>query len=103
MFAREGYPFILGAAALAAIAFVLALRLRSWPLWLVALVLTIVALFVAWFFRNPTRIGERAANVAMALDDGKIGRRTNTGEPIFVRTSNRTVAGEAFIADLSVS
>lgn len=53
MFAREGYPFILGAAAFAAVAFAMALRLRSWPLWLTALTLTIVALGVAWSFRSP--------------------------------------------------
>lgn len=53
MFAREGYPFILGAAALAAVAFAIALRFRSWPLWLGALALTIAALGVAWSFRSP--------------------------------------------------
>ena len=85
MFAREGYPFILGAAALAAITFAMALRLRSWPLWLVAIVLTIIALWVAWFFRNPTRLGERGANVAIAPADGKIVLIANIDEPTFVK------------------
>ena len=84
MFAREGYPFILGAAALAAIAFALALRLRSWPLWLVALLLTIVAVWVAYFFRDPERKGERRANVAIAPADGRVGLITNIDEPTFV-------------------
>lgn len=52
MFAREGYPYILGAAALAAITFAIALRMRSWQLWLVAFALTIITLCVAWFFRD---------------------------------------------------
>lgn len=64
MFAREGYPFILGAAAFAAIAFALALRTRSWPMWLVAFVVTVAALSMAWFFRDQTRVVERGANVA---------------------------------------
>ena len=51
MFAREGYPYILGMVALAAMTFAIALRWRSWPLWLAALLLTIVALCVAWHFR----------------------------------------------------
>jgi len=85
MFAREGYPFILGAAALAAITFAMALRWRSWPLWLVAILLTIVALWVAWFFRNPERLGERGANVAVAPADGKIVLITNIDEPTFVK------------------
>ena len=84
MFAREGYPFILGAAALAAIAFALALRLRSWPLWLVALLLTVIALWVAWFFRDPVRQGERGANVAIAPADGRVVLITNIDEPTFV-------------------
>jgi phosphatidylserine decarboxylase len=129
MFAREGYPFILGGAALAAIAFAFALRLRSWPLWLAAIVLTIIALWVAWFFRDPARQGERGPNIAVAPADGVIARRTITdsknGEgavqgsrmglirfgsrvDIFlplpsslrVTLGQRTVAGQTVIADL---
>ncbi len=47
MFAREGFPFMLGATALAAVTFALALRMRSWPLWLLAFTLTVVALCLA--------------------------------------------------------
>ncbi len=54
MFTRDGYPYIVGAAALAALTFAAALRLRSWPLWLVAFTLTVVALTVAWCYRMPT-------------------------------------------------
>lgn len=53
MFAREGYPFIFGAAAIAAALYAAALRLRSWPFWLAALLATIGALCVVWFFRRP--------------------------------------------------
>lgn len=52
-FAREGYPFMIGAAALAALAFAAALRMRSWPLWLAAFALTVLALCVSWVFRTP--------------------------------------------------
>ncbi|MGV3707900.1 MAG: hypothetical protein ACO1Q7_03600 [Gemmatimonas sp.] len=52
MFDREGYLYIFGATLLAAVAFAMALRLRSWPLWLVALAITIGALLVAWSFRT---------------------------------------------------
>ena len=44
MFARDGFPFMLGATALAALAFAFALRMRSWPLWLLAFALTVLAL-----------------------------------------------------------
>ena len=52
MLAREGYPFMLGTAALAIMLFALALRMRSWSLWLLAFVVTIVAIWMAWFFRD---------------------------------------------------
>jgi hypothetical protein len=51
MFAREGYPLLLGAVGLAALTFSAALRLRSWPCWLAGYVLTLVALMVAWVYR----------------------------------------------------
>ena len=64
MFAREGYPFMLGAAALAIAVFAAALKMRSWPLWLLAFVISVIALSTAWYFRDPARVGEREANVA---------------------------------------
>ncbi|MEO7998910.1 MAG: hypothetical protein ABI852_15775 [Gemmatimonadaceae bacterium] len=118
MFAREGYPFILGAAALAAIAFAMALRLRSWPLWLVALLLTVIALGVAWSFRNPTRVGERGANVAIAPVDGRTLLIRDSAPARFVNGSavrpfqfmnvcialgHRTIAGQTAFAELRVS
>jgi phosphatidylserine decarboxylase len=84
MFAREGYPFILGAALLAAIAYMFALRLRSWPLWLLAFVLTIIALWVAWFFRDPVRTGDRGSSVVVSPADGRVVLITEVDEPSFV-------------------
>ena len=56
-FAREGLVFIAIAALIAAGTFALALNRRSWPLWLLAFLLTIIALWVAYFFRDPERTG----------------------------------------------
>ena len=52
-FAREGLVFIAIAALIAAGTYAAALNRRSWPLWLLAFVLTILALWVAYFFRDP--------------------------------------------------
>jgi phosphatidylserine decarboxylase len=52
-FAREGLAFIIVAALIAAAAYTAALTRRSWPLWLLAFTLTLVALWVAYFFRDP--------------------------------------------------
>lgn len=83
-FAREGYLFIGIAAAAAASAFVVALARRSWALWLLALVVTIIALWVAYFFRDPERTGERGPRVVVAPADGKLILITEIDEPSFV-------------------
>jgi phosphatidylserine decarboxylase len=82
--AREGIPFILVAAALAVGTFGLALMRRSWPLWLLAFVLTIIALWVAWFFRDPERTGERGDALVIAPADGRIVMIADVDEPSFV-------------------
>jgi phosphatidylserine decarboxylase len=82
--AREGIPFILIAAALAAGSFGLALLRRSWPLWLLAFVLTVVALWVAYFFRDPERTGARGDALVIAPADGRIVMITDVDEPSFV-------------------
>ncbi len=82
--AREGIPFILIAAALAVGSFGMALMRRSWPLWLLAFVLTVVALWVAYFFRDPERTGERGDALVVSPADGRIVMITDVDEPSFV-------------------
>jgi hypothetical protein len=55
MFAREGYPLMLATAAFALVLFAVALRLRSWPVWLLAFAATVAALGIAWSFRELPR------------------------------------------------
>ena len=83
-FAREGYLFIGIAAIAAASAFALALARRSWTLWLLAVVVTIIALWVAYFFRDPERKGERGAQLVVAPADGRLIMMTEVNEPAFV-------------------
>jgi phosphatidylserine decarboxylase len=82
--AREGLPFIMIATALAAGAFGLALMRRSWPLWLAAVVLTVVALWVAYFFRDPERTGQRGDALVIAPADGRVVMISDVDEPAFV-------------------
>jgi phosphatidylserine decarboxylase len=82
--AREGIPFILIAVALSAGCFGLALLRRSWTLWLLAFVLTIVALWVAWFFRDPERTGERGDSLVISPADGRVVMIEDVVEPSFV-------------------
>ncbi len=71
-FAREGLPFIIGSAIIAALAFVVAVVMRSWPLWLLAFVLALVTLGVAYRFRDPERRGERGERPLVAPVSGVV-------------------------------
>src|SRR5688500_2999365 len=83
-FAREGIAFIVIAALIAAAAYAAALTRRSWPLWLLAFGLTLVALWVAYFFRDPERAGDRGDQLVIAPADGKVVMITEVDEPTFV-------------------
>ena len=84
-FAREGYPFIGIASVLAIAAFAVAIARRSWALWLLAILVTILALWVAYFFRDPERTGERGAHIVVAPADGKLIMITEVDEPSFIQ------------------
>jgi phosphatidylserine decarboxylase len=84
-FAREGWPFMGIGFALAIGAYFLAISFRSWPLWLLAFVLTVLALWCAYFFRDPERTGPRGANLVIAPADGKVLMITEVDEPLFVK------------------
>ncbi len=84
-FAREGLTFIVISALVAVGAFGLALAKRSWPLWLLAFALTLIALWVAYFFRDPVRSGERGDRLVIAPADGKVVMITDVDEPTFVK------------------
>lgn len=83
-FAREGLIFIVIAALIATGTFALALNRRSWPLWLLAFLLTLIALWVAYFFRDPERTGERNPQVVIAPADGKVVLIQEVDEPAFM-------------------
>jgi phosphatidylserine decarboxylase len=84
-FAREGLLFIAIAAFIAAGAFGFALTLRSWGLWLAAFILLLLALWVAYFFRDPERIGERGPSLVVAPADGKLIMITEVDEPSLIK------------------
>lgn len=84
-FAREGLVFIVIAALIAAGGYALALNRRSWPLWLLAFVLTLLALWVAYFFRDPERTGPRGEGIVVAPADGKVVQIAEVDEPAFAQ------------------
>jgi len=86
-FAREGITFIVVAALIALGAFGVALTRRSWPVWLLAFGLTLIALWVAYFFRDPVRIGERGEQLVISPADGKVVMVTEVQEPTFMKST----------------
>jgi phosphatidylserine decarboxylase len=73
------------AALIAVGGYAAALKTRSWPLWLLAFVLTLLALWVAYFFRDPERTGQRGEQLVIAPADGKIVQIAEVDEPAFMK------------------
>ena len=84
-FAREGLLFIAIAALVAASGFGFAITRRSWALWLAAFVLLLIALWVAYFFRDPERVGARGPSLVVSPADGKLIMITEVDEPSFIK------------------
>ena len=84
-FAREGLAFIAIAALIAVGAFALALSRRSFPLWLLAVSLVLLAVWVAYFFRDPERPGQRGDRLVIAPADGKVVLISEVEEGSFVQ------------------
>lgn len=84
-FAREGLLFIAIAAVIAVGAFGFAISRRSWGLWLAAFVLLLLALWVAYFFRDPERTGQRGPSLVVSPADGKLIMITEVDEPSFLQ------------------
>ena len=81
--AREGVPFILIAALLAVGAWALASR-GGPAVMVLAGVLTILTLWVVYFFRDPERTGERGDQLVVSPADGRVVMITDVDEPSFV-------------------
>ncbi len=83
--AREGLLFIGIGVAAAVGALSLAFNYSTVPLWIAALVLLALAIWILYFFRDPERTGERGERVVVSPADGKVVQLTEVDEPAFVR------------------
>ena len=76
--AREGWPFIAGALALALIVWAFAGFAWSIPVWL-------IAVFVIQFFRDPPRAVPSQANAVLSPADGRIVKVEKVRDPMTER------------------
>jgi phosphatidylserine decarboxylase len=102
-FAREGYVFMAIAGVLTAAALATALARRSWPLWLFAFVLALLTLWVAYFFRDPERVGDRGDRLVIAPADGRVVMVTDLTEPTFFRGPARRLSIFMNVFDVHVN
>lgn len=83
-FAREGLPFMWAAGIIALSVGAAAFR---WPrplLVAAAVVSVLLAVWVAYFFRDPERQGERGPGLVIAPADGKVVQVMEVDEPAFM-------------------
>ncbi len=102
-FAREGRPFIATALIAAALAWWLAVA-RPGAAWtVVAVVVTILALWVAYFFRDPERAGERGSELVIAPADGRVVSVADVDEPAFLHSAATRVSIFMNVFDVHVN
>ena len=89
-FAREGYPFMLGAALSSALAWVAVAVAGRWTIVLASL-LTVLTAFVFYFFRDPERQLPSPEGVVISPGDGKIIDIREVDEPSFVKGACRRI------------
>jgi phosphatidylserine decarboxylase len=91
-FAREGLAYIVASALIAAAVILVAVTKRSWPIWLLGFVVLVIAIWVASFFRDPERPGERGERLVISPADGKVVLVAEVDEPAFVKGRARRVS-----------
>lgn len=72
MIERDGYRFIIPAVVLAAALWALFARCKCWPYAVGAIIITVLAAFVVYFFRDPDRVPPAGENLVLSPGDGKI-------------------------------
>ena len=90
--AREGWPFIAAAWAITIVA--------AWLWWPLAIVLAIMAVWVAAFFRDPIRRGPRGERYVLAAAEGHVVHVIETDEPMYVK--ERSVRISIFLSVFDV-
>ena len=83
--APEGRWFIMAAWIIALALWLAVLRYATPGWWAIAVIWTVLAIWVVAFFRDPERAGQRGDRLILAPADGKVVGIIETDEPAFFR------------------
>jgi len=102
-FAREGIPFIAGGLLLAAVAW-MAVGIGSGGIWLQvpAVLVTLLALFTVWFFRDPRRPVPDGPGLVLAPGEGRVILVDEADEPTFFGGKARKISIFLSVFDVHV-
>lgn len=100
--AADAAPLVVGLAALAVALFLLASWLGRWPLWLAGYGAVVLAVAIAFFFRDPDRVGERGPNIITAAADGRIVAVERVDEPEYLGGESIRIAIYLALYDVHV-
>ena len=101
-FAPEGYPFIGGSIVLAAGGWAVAGSFGGPAAIVLATVLTVPALFVVWFFRDPAPRPPVDGGIVVAPGQGRVVDIREVHEPSFLRTTARRISIFLSVLDVHV-
>jgi phosphatidylserine decarboxylase len=101
-FAPEGYPFIGAGLALAAAAWIVARQVGG--VWTsgAAVVVTLLALFMFWFFRDPLPVLPQAAELVVAPGHGRVIDIREVEEHSYLRARARRISIFLSVFDVHV-
>jgi len=102
-FAREGYGFMAASAVVAAALLAAALGRRSWALWVAAFLCVVLTLWVAYFFRDPDRRGDRGDRLVVSPADGRVVMVADVEEPAFFHGQTRRISIFMNVFDVHVN
>ena len=81
---KEGYPFVLAFLIIAVILTAIAFIFSSFYLWIGVIIFVLVALFMAYFFRDPERSISDEADIIVSPADGRVTRVEENDEGKFI-------------------
>ena len=98
----EGYPFVGGALLLAAAAWLGLIPVGGLVGFVLSGLLSVLALFVLWFFRDPVRRAPSDGSVVVAPGEGRVIEIKEMHEPSFLQATARRITIFLSVFDVHV-